>query len=106
MRTPDEYNCKTCIDRYCDTDRKMPGSLGPASFPMFVVDDPAGGVAPLVESRTCLLPMIDARIWFLFRLYKHYENGVLYQAGGLMEQPSQYIELMEIIREALQHGRS
>lgn len=82
----------------------MPGSIGAAPFPIWIIDDPDGGPEPLIESATCLLPTIDRGIFYLFQLYRHYQNGVLYQAGGLQNQPAKYLELMEMIREALADG--
>jgi hypothetical protein len=71
---------------------------------MWIIDDPAGGPIPVIKSRICLLPMIDARIWALFRLYSYYEKGVLLKAGGLADQPNQYLESMELIAEANANG--
>lgn len=79
----------------------MPGSIGPAPFAIWIIDDPAGGPIPLLESDTCLLPRIDAGIWSLFRLYRHYKNGILLRAGGLANQPARYLEAMHLIGEQL-----
>lgn len=51
----------------------------------------------VIESRTCLLPMITPQSQYLIRLHQHYKNGVLPHAGGLLEQPSYFIEAMEIL---------
>lgn len=55
----------------------------------------------MLSTPVCLLPMIDARIWQLFRLYRYYDKGNLYRGGGIMDQPNKYIEAMEIIHGAL-----
>jgi len=67
---------------------------------MWIIKDPAGSGPPLVESKTCLLPMITADIWFLFRLFRQYEKGNLLVSGGIMDQPHAYIDAMEHISEA------
>jgi len=51
----------------------------------------------VIESRTCFLPMITPASQFLLKLYRHYKNGVLPHAGGLLDQPHYYAEAMEII---------
>lgn len=103
MKTPDEFDCKTCRARYCDAERKLPGSIGRAPFPQWVIENPAGG-DPLIESDTCLLPMVDAGTWYLFRLHRLFDKGVMYQAGGLMNQPHRYIEAMLAVSEAVHNG--
>jgi len=34
---------------------------------------------------------------FMLKMHKHYQNGVLLQSGGLLDQPNYYLEAMEII---------
>lgn len=51
----------------------------------------------MVESNTCLLPMITDRSHTYIRLYRHYKNGLLPLAGGVLEQPNTYLQAMEII---------
>jgi len=104
MKAPEQFKCKTCRERYCDAERRLPGSLGRAPIPLWVVADPAGGDIPLIESDTCLLPMVDESTWYLFRLHKLFEKGVLYQTGGLMDQPNRYIEAMFAIGEAINNA--
>jgi hypothetical protein len=53
----------------------------------------------VIESRTCLLPMITPQSQFLLRLHGHYKNQVLPFAGGLLEQPHYYAEAMEILSD-------
>lgn len=57
----------------------------------------------VIESRTCLLPMITPESRHLLRLHKHYRYGLLPLGGGLLEQPNLYLEAMEILsdREAV-----
>lgn len=53
----------------------------------------------VIESRTCLLPMITPRTRFLLRMYAHYKNGLLPMGGGVLEQPNYFAEAMEILSE-------
>jgi hypothetical protein len=102
IKAPAEFDCKTCKARHCDTDGKLPGSIGPAPFDQWVIKNPDG--TPALSSPVCLLPMIDAATWYLFRIHKHYKNSVLLVAGGLLDQPSRYMHTMELIDEALASG--
>ena len=49
----------------------------------------------MIESRTCLLPMITPVSHVMVRLYHHYQAGHLPFAGGLLDQPKQFLESME-----------
>ena len=69
--------------RHCDESR-------PAPFPKWAI-------AGVIESTTCLLPMITERSMSFLRLYRHYKNGWLPYTGGLLDQPNIYLEAMEII---------
>lgn len=51
----------------------------------------------VIESATCLLPMITPQSRFLIRMHRHYRNGWLPYEGGLLEQPNYYLEAMELI---------
>jgi len=82
----------------------MPGSIGPAGVDIFEIKYPKGAAVPFLKSKVCLLPMIDAPIWDYFRLHQHYRNSVLFTAGGIMDQPNLYIEVMEQITEAMNNG--
>ena len=50
-----------------------------------------------VSSKTCLLPMITDATQSYFKLYHHYKNGVLVESGGLYDQPSKYLEIVEAL---------
>jgi len=41
--------------------------------------------------------MIAPQSQYLIRLHQHYKSGILPHAGGLLEQPSYFIEAMEIL---------
>jgi len=41
--------------------------------------------------------MITASSRELIRLYQHYKNGVLLQAGGILNQPQAYAQAMETL---------
>ncbi len=78
------FRCKTCVwGRHCD-------ESNPAPFAKWVIRG-------VIESRTCLLPMITEQTRFLLRQYAHYKSRVLPYAGGMLEQPNYYAEAMEII---------
>ena len=105
MGAPDLFKCSACNNKHCDVTGELPGSIGAAPFPIYVIADPAGAhLAPIIETNVCLLPMVSSDTWFLFRLYQHYKKGVLLHGGGIMDQPNRYIEIMESIDEALSHG--
>jgi hypothetical protein len=53
----------------------------------------------VIESRTCLLPMITQQSRYLLRMYTHYKNRLLPHAGGLLDQPHYYIDAMEILAD-------
>jgi hypothetical protein len=57
----------------------------------------------VIESNTCLLPMITDQSRFLLRMHTHYENRVLPYQGGILDQPNYYIEAMEVIGERVAH---
>ena len=83
----DKFNCNACQwGRHCNDDN-------PESYAMIVIPG-------VIESRTCLLPMVTPRERFMLDLFRHYRNGVLYQAGGIMNQPAYYSEAMLIIERA------
>ena len=44
--------------------------------------------------------MISERSLFLVRLHKHYQQRILFEAGGLMDQPNAYLEAMEYMETA------
>lgn len=50
-----------------------------------------------MSSRVCLLSMVDDNHFTLLDLYASYANNILLVSGGLMEQPSFYIEAMRFI---------
>lgn len=58
---------------------------------MFVIEDIG------LESRTCLLPMIDDESRNMLQLFTHYKNGLLPFGGGLLDQPAAYCEAMAVV---------
>jgi hypothetical protein len=81
----DKFNCHACVNhRHCD-------DSNPAPFPMFVIEDIG------LESRTCLLPMIDDESRHMLQLFTHYKNGILPFSGGLLDQPAAYSEAMATV---------
>lgn len=51
----------------------------------------------MIESRICLLPMVQPWAHKLMTLYRHYRLGRYPFSGGLLEQPNFYIEAMAAI---------
>jgi hypothetical protein len=81
----EKFNCQACRwHKHCD-------ETNPAPFPMFAIPEIG------LESRTCLLPMVDEGSRELLRLYGHYKNGLLPFGGGILEQPALYDEAMAYI---------
>jgi len=50
-----------------------------------------------MDSRTCFLPMITRQSHQMLRLHRHYTEGFLPQAGGVLDQSAKYVEAMEVI---------
>lgn len=81
----DKFDCANCRwHRHCD-DRN------PAGFPMFAIPEIG------LESRTCLLPMIQPESREFLRLYSHYKNQLLPFGGGVYDQPAVFLEAMELV---------
>lgn len=55
----------------------------------------------MLESRICLKPLVTPKSATLLRLYRHYQNRLLPFAGGILDQPAQYQQAMELIEGAL-----
>jgi hypothetical protein len=91
-RNPTDFDCKTCNARHCD-------DSNPAPFARWKIDG-------LIESTTCLLPMITAFSRECLRLYGHYKNGRLPYAGGLYNQPRRYLQAMETLDHGYQQARN
>lgn len=85
-----QFDCKTCAHKHCDAEGKLPGSRGPANYPLWQIDG-------VIQSSTCLLPMVSAFSRECLRLYAHYKNGLLIRAGGLYDQPRKYMQAMGVI---------
>lgn len=80
----DKFDCRHCLyGRHCD-------DSNPAPYPKWAIEG-------VIESRTCLLPMITPFSWFMVELYGHYQNRLLPFAGGILEQPNIYLEAMKIL---------
>lgn len=80
----------TCQHRNCDSDGELTNSRGPAAFPRWQIKG-------VIESRVCLLPMISAFSSECLDLHRHYKNGQLLFAGGLINQPRIYLQAMSLI---------
>ena len=51
----------------------------------------------VIESDVCLLPMVSSDSVDFINLYSHYKNRILFQAGGISDQPAPYMEAMQLI---------
>lgn len=81
------YNCETCQHKHCD-------SSNPAGYVKW-------GIPDIIESKTCLLPMVTNASSTYIKLYGHYKNSILPFKGGLLDQPNPFIEAMSVIDERL-----
>lgn len=57
----------------------------------------------VLETRVCLKPMISPWALEMLMLYQHYKNGVLWQGGGISDQPASYLQAMEVIESNLRN---
>ena len=98
----ENFNCAQCrFGHHCDDAGAMPGSRGPAPYPIWTI-------AGVVESRVCLLPLVSAASREWLRLHADWKAGFLPFAGGAMEQPAAYREaimLVETLIAQLHRGR-
>ena len=88
----DLFNCDKCRmarRNYCDTDLRWPQSRGPAPYPMYSIEG-------VIDTRTCLLPMVTSQSRALVRLHGRIEHHLPF-AGGQMDQPAVVMEAMEVI---------
>jgi len=61
----------------------------------------------ILESRTCPLPMTTAADLQWLELHREWEAGRLPFAGGRLEQPAYYSEMMETIAaEIIRHNEA
>ena len=82
-----EFDCVNCIyGRHCD-------ESNPAAYPQWVIPG-------VIESRTCLLPMVTSFSKEMLRIYPHWDRGVMPFPGSLYEQPNIVLQAMEIIAGA------
>lgn len=49
--------------------------------------------------------MVSTESSHFLRLYRHYDHGFLYSAGGIENQPNVYLEAMEVIAAELSQIR-
>ncbi len=80
---PQNYPCGECA---CDENGRSPHDTW--TIP---------GV--LERSPVCPARLITERSRFFLELHRHYKNGVLPIAGGLLDQPYAYMRAMTIIEE-------
>ncbi len=87
---PATYPCGSC---HCDADGRD-------------LDGATWTVPGIVEkSPICPRRLITPASSFYLDLYRHYRNGVLPVAGGLLDQPYVYMRAMTIIEEWSSAGK-
>lgn len=58
------------------------------------------------NSVNCPRQGIDPDAWQWIGLYRHYEAGHLYFAGGVADQPAIYLTVMRLIDGAVKESRN
>jgi hypothetical protein len=58
------------------------------------------------DSRQCPRKQLDGDEGDWIALYGHYQNGHLYRAGGVEEQPAIYMAVMRLIDGAVKQSRN
>lgn len=77
------YPCGKCS---CDAEGRHPDPTYRWSIP---------GI--LDQSPICPSKLAKPASWFWIDLYRHYKNGILPLAGGLLDQPNSFIRAMSTI---------
>ena len=83
----DEFKCLTCQHKHCD-------DSNPASYIKWNIPN-------VIESNTCLLPMVTDSTETLLKIYHQYKNHIMPMSGGFLEQPNYVVESMGIIERAI-----
>jgi hypothetical protein len=83
QKNPKGFNCETCSHKHCDSDN-------PAPFFKWVVPN-------VIESKTCLLPMITPLTHQILRYREHYKKGFLPWGGGMLNQPNKFLKALEVL---------
>lgn len=93
---PEAFNCSDCkLGRHCDEGGIVAGSRGAAPIlNKFEIEEIN------YVSNVCPKPSVDNDAFYYLKLYKHYKNSVFPFVGGLLNQPSYYLDYMEIIDSA------
>jgi hypothetical protein len=58
-----------------------------------------GDVVLIDRSEVCPRRLVTLRSWYWLELHRHYKNGVLPLAGGLLDQPYSFHRAMAVIDE-------
>lgn len=65
--------------------------------PGFSDAHPRYEIPGVISTSRCLRQLVTPTSWEFLRLYKHYKQGVMPYAGGLLDQPSRFVDAMEVI---------
>lgn len=52
---------------------------------------------PVVKFFTCPANLQDNHVFGLIKAHSMYENGIMPYAGGLLEQPAKFVEVMDLV---------
>ena len=80
------FNCDFCS---CDPETHSAG------YPRWVIPEIG------LESSICLRWVVNERSVFLLRLYNHYKNNILPDAGGWLDQSNVFVTAVELIENHL-----
>jgi len=82
---PAEFNCQECTAQ----DKRFRGCENEATGPGIELNGK--------RIKRCPVKLIHPIIWEWINLYSHYKQGHLYYAGGVIDQPAKYLQVMSII---------
>lgn len=92
MTNRDRFDCAHCrFGRHCD-------ESNPAGYALF-------SIPGVIESETCLLPMVGPDEWDIVRAHAEYKAGHLPHAGGYLDQPAAIMDAIRIIDVAVSEAR-
>jgi hypothetical protein len=85
------FNCNDCLLKHSEERRtKLKGCAGPIKLPVAKYKD-------RVVFYKCPSNFYSAYVAEIMGHARHFESGLLPYAGGLLEQPAKYVELINLI---------